>query len=93
MKKILPKIIYFFIMPCSKATLRMERDHAGELSWIKKLRLKLHLSVCDFCVRYYKKLETLDRLMTESQKNEKIQKFKPTEIQLFIEKIKNKIKK
>lgn len=89
-KDLLPKIIYFFIMPCSKATLEMEKERGGRLSLFENLHLKFHLIFCDFCKVYKRKLEAIDNQLEKRAKESKIQN---TDIQNFIKETKNKIEK
>ncbi|PKP45074.1 MAG: hypothetical protein CVT95_09625 [Bacteroidetes bacterium HGW-Bacteroidetes-12] len=48
----------FFKLSCKKATEMVEKEKINGLSFIDKLRLKLHLSVCKAC-RGYEKQSTL----------------------------------
>lgn len=90
MKEIIPKLIYLIIMPCRKATLELEKERVGRLSFFERWRLKLHLHVCDLCSSYKEKIEIMDRYLEKKAEKEK---FENTEIQHFIENTKRKIEK
>lgn len=90
MKDIIPKLIYFIIMPCRKATLDLEKERIEHLSFIEKWRLKLHLRVCDLCSAYKEKIELIDQYL---EKKIQQQKFETPEIQNFIKKTKREIEK
>lgn len=91
MKKIISRIIHLVIMPCSEATLMMERKQLKELSPLRSLQLSLHLHVCKFCAAYYKKLTALDNLLSSQEKSKEKTVFQPDDIQCFKEELKRKI--
>lgn len=90
MNDFISKLIYLIIMPCSKATLELEKEHAGYLSRWKSIRLKLHLHVCNLCAAYSKKIAIIDR---QIEKKTAEQKFQPSEIEHFIEDTQKKLEK
>lgn len=90
MKDIIPRLIYLIIMPCRKATLDLEKERIGGLSFIQRWRLKLHLHVCDLCSSYKNKIELMDQYI---EKKIQGKKFEDAEIQEFIGNAKRKIEK
>ncbi|SUB77208.1 hypothetical protein [Porphyromonas macacae] len=92
MKALLSKLIHILIMPCSHVPALIEQRNAGKLSFVKRVRLHMHLSVCKFCAAYARKVEQIDRLLLKntSRLKEK-EEFKDAEIQWFKERIKEKI--
>lgn len=93
MKKLLGRIIHLFIMPCSHVPILVEQENAGaKLSWSKRVRLRMHLSVCKACAAYTQKVEYLDRLMAKRYMEAKNNnKFEESEIENFKEDLKKKI--
>ncbi len=91
MKKIISHIIHLLIMPCSKATLMMERKQQKELSPLRNLQLMVHLRVCKLCAAYYRKLSVLEKLLrAKENKNEKTI-FQSDDIQRFKDDLKRKM--
>ncbi len=55
MKNIRTKIIQFFILSCPEATLQIEKQLNGEVSLLKKIKLRCHLAACKWCHAYNQK--------------------------------------
>ena len=91
MNATLNKWIHLLILPCSKATMLIERETAGELSFVKRIRLSLHLYFCKWCRAYYRKVKQLDRILRNKRKEYTKESFHTDEIQLFKENIKKKM--
>ncbi|WP_312553469.1 hypothetical protein [Empedobacter brevis] len=96
MKNRLLKILHFFILSCPDATFQMEKQLNGELSFLQKIRLKSHLTVCKWCRSYNRKsyllqeaLQKIIRSDSEKQMSEQLDTQKLTsEIE---KKLKNKL--
>lgn len=63
MKSITIKIIHFFILSCPEATLQIEKQLNGQVSWPQKIRLKIHLAVCKWCHSYNQKCTLIQRVL------------------------------
>ncbi len=92
MKALLSKLIHIIIMPCNRVPMLIEQQNAGKLSFMKKIRLRMHLYICKLCAAYALKVKQIDRLLSEelSEERKKI-KFKEVDIQHFKEETKRKI--
>ena len=86
------EIVHWLVMPCSKATLSMEKKNAGEISSAENLRLKAHLKVCKWCRAYNQKLHFVDQSLKNMLHHQSSYEIKPTEIQDFKEQLKEKLK-
>lgn len=42
------------MLSCHKATLLIEKSHARPLSFVERVKLKMHLAMCDKCAGYQK---------------------------------------
>ena len=92
MKALISKLIHIVIMPCSHVPLQIECERAGSLSFVKRFRLRMHLSVCKWCAAYAKKVEQIDRLLTKKTLDDKKKlHFEKTEIQQFKDKVRKNI--
>ncbi len=92
MKALLNKLIHMFIMPCSRVPMLVEQQNAGKLSFVKKIRLRMHLYVCKFCAAYALKVEQIDRLLSKKLSEErKKTSLKKIDLQHFKEDTKKKI--
>lgn len=89
----LSKIIHFLLMPCSEATLYLEKQKAGQISLWQNWRLKGHLIICKWCRAYNKKIELLDSVLKNKIKASINANFKESEIQDFKNRIKENLKK
>jgi len=84
------KILHILFLPCSEATLLMEKRNAHSISSKENRKLSLHLMICKWCKMYNKKLVLLDSVFkkTFSQKNAEIDEV---EIQDFKNKMIEKL--
>ncbi|MDR6403554.1 hypothetical protein J2781_000458 [Chryseobacterium geocarposphaerae] len=84
----LKKIIHIIFLPCSEATLLMEKRNAENISPKENWKLNLHLKICKWCRAYKEKLEILDDILKRKfyQEQEK-QTINDSEIQGFKNKI------
>ena len=51
------------IVPCQEATLLMSKAMDDKLSFKERFDLRLHLMVCDLCVRFLKQVRGLRKLV------------------------------
>lgn len=94
MKKLIGKLIYLLIMPCSKIPTLVEQQQAGILPWRKKMHLRLHINACKWCAIYQQKVLQIDSALKKRiEKEQKKIHFTNTEIQSFKNKIKEKVEK
>jgi hypothetical protein len=87
----LKKLIHIIFLPCSEATLLMEKHSAGNISPKENRRLKLHLKICKWCRAYKQKLEILDDILKNKRSQEGTVKINNSEIQEFKENILKKL--
>lgn len=87
------KIIHWFILPCSKITCQIEKKQAGKATFIQRLQIALHLSVCKFCNAYNKKVIMLDVAMNKIIKREKETQIENFDEQEFKSRLKKNLKK
>lgn len=71
MKALISRLIHIIIMPCSHVPLQIEQQRAGELPFVKRMRLRAHLAVCKWCAAYAKKVEMIDGLLTKKASEDK----------------------
>ncbi len=84
------KILHTLFLPCSEATLLMEKRNAQSISAKENRKLSLHIMICKWCKAYNEKLKMLDKLFekTFSQKETEINE---SEIQNFKNKMIDKL--
>lgn len=83
----LKKLIHIIFLPCSEATLLMEKRNADDISPKENWKLNLHLKICKWCRAYKEKLEILDDILKRKLSQEKEIKINDSEIQGFKEKL------
>ncbi|GEM65462.1 hypothetical protein SF1_34440 [Sphingobacterium faecium NBRC 15299] len=88
----LKRMIHFLLLPCSQTTLLIEMQQSGQLSFIQKLRLKLHLAICKWCRAYQKKSAYLDKILLKNIHKENIEIINDFDIEQLKGKIREKIK-
>ncbi|NIM35837.1 MAG: hypothetical protein GTN67_10835 [Hydrotalea flava] len=54
------KVMRSLMVSCLKATELIEKKSLMPLSWTEKIKLKLHLSLCDLCVHYQHQSKVID---------------------------------
>ncbi len=57
------KIVHIIIYSCRKATELIDKRSVMGLSWIEKVRLFMHKSLCDACTTYEKQSGLIDRFL------------------------------
>lgn len=84
------KILHILFLPCSEATLLMEKRNAQTISPKENRRLSLHIAVCKWCKAYNEKLKLLDKVFrkTLTERNAEINE---SEIQDFKNKMIEKL--
>lgn len=83
----LEKIIHIIFLPCSEATLLMEKRNADNISSKENWKLNLHLKICKWCRAYKQKLEILDEILKRKISKEEKNEINTSEIQSFKEKV------
>jgi hypothetical protein len=83
----LKKLIHILFLPCSEATMLMEKRNAGTISSKENRKLSMHLKICKWCRAYKEKLEILDEILKRKLLNEQKDKINDSEIQDFKEKM------
>lgn len=83
----LKKLIHIIFLPCSEATLLMEKRNAENISSKENWKLSLHLKICKWCRAYKQKLEILDDILKRKLSQENSTKINDSEIQSFKDKI------
>ncbi len=79
----LKKLIHLIFLPCSTATLLMEKRNAGSISQKEDRKLSMHLRICKWCRAYQKKLEILDEIMKKTFVQKENDKINDSDIQGF----------
>jgi hypothetical protein len=87
----LKKFIHLLFLPCSEATLLMEKQNAGAISKTENRRLMLHLKICKWCRAYQQKLKILDDILKRKCSHKKEDEINPSDIQQFKNKIAEKL--
>lgn len=85
------KIIHVFFLPCSTATLLLEKRNAKNISQKENWQLSMHLKICKWCKAYEEKLKILDSLLKKRLFKEDENKLNESEIEDFKNKILKKI--
>ena len=83
----LKKLIHILFLPCSEATMLMEKRNAGNISSKENRKLSMHLKICKWCRAYKEKLEILDEILKRKLLNGQKDKINDSEIQDFKEKM------
>lgn len=85
------KIIHLIFLPCSEATLLMEKRNAENISSKENWKLSMHLKLCKWCRAYKEKLEILDHILKRKLSREEKFEINNSEIQSFKDNIFNKL--
>lgn len=83
----LKKLIHIIFLPCSEATMLMEKRNAENISPKENRKLSLHLAICKWCRAYKEKLEMLDRMLKRKLSNENQVEINESDIQYVKEKV------
>lgn len=84
------KILHILFLPCSEATLLMEKRNAHSISPKENRKLSLHIMICKWCKMYNEKLKVLDSIF-EKTLSEKKTEINESEIQDFKNKMIDKL--
>lgn len=57
----------FFNTTCKKATELVEKEKYDQISWLEKMKMKFHLSVCKACHSYKKKSALIDDFFAKNE--------------------------
>lgn len=85
------KIIHIFFLPCSTATLLMEKRNAKNISPKENWQLSMHVMICKWCKAYEEKLKILDSILKKKWFGEEKNDLNDTDIQEFKDKIFRKL--
>lgn len=83
----LKKFIHILFLPCSEATLLMEKRNANSISPKENWKLSMHLMICKWCKAYEKKLKILDDILKRKLFHKEENKINEYDIQLFKDKM------
>jgi len=83
----LKKFIHILFLPCSEATLLMEKRNANSISPKEDWKLSMHLRICKWCRAYKEKLEILDDILKRKLSREEKVEINDSEIQSFKDKM------
>ncbi|OCA78912.1 hypothetical protein BBH99_20325 [Chryseobacterium contaminans] len=84
------KILHILFLPCSEATLLMEKRNAQTISAKERRRLNLHIAICKWCKAYNEKMKLLDKIFRKTF-SEKDTEINEVEIQDFKNKMLDKL--
>jgi len=85
------KIIHIFFLPCSTATLLMEKRNAKNISPKENWQLSMHVMICKWCKAYQEKVEILDSILKKKWFGEEEADVNTAEIQNFKDKVFRKL--
>ncbi|MFP3594178.1 hypothetical protein [Chryseobacterium sp. SIMBA_038] len=83
----LKKFIHILFLPCSEATLLMEKRNANSISPKEDWKLSMHLKICKWCRAYKEKLEILDDILKRKLSREEKIEINDSEIQSFKDRV------
>jgi len=87
---VIKKILHILFLPCSEATLLMEKKNAQSISAKENRKLSVHLMMCKLCSMYNEKLALLDKVFKKTF-SEKETEINDSEIQDFKNKMIDKL--
>ncbi|RKO69426.1 hypothetical protein D7322_21945 [Sphingobacterium puteale] len=79
-------------MPCRQATLLMEKRNTNSITSLQKIRLNAHLMICKWCRAYSRKINVMEDAMKKIFTQDVPDRFNKTDLQLFKDKLKEKLK-
>ncbi|KPE53047.1 hypothetical protein [Chryseobacterium indologenes] len=83
----LRKFIHILFLPCSTATMLMEKRNAETISRKENWQLSMHLKICKWCRAYESKLKILDDILKRKLAQKESDQINDSEIQCFKEKV------
>jgi hypothetical protein len=87
----LRKFIHILFLPCSQATMLMEKRNAHLISRKEDWRLSLHLKICKWCRAYEEKLRILDDILKRKLSQKENTEINDSDIQGFKNKVLEKL--
>lgn len=87
----LRKLIHILFLPCSKATMLMEKRNANTISQKEDWQLSMHLKICKWCRAYEEKLKILDDILKRKLSRKEKTEINESDIQDFKNKILEKL--
>lgn len=84
------RFIHLLFLPCSEATLLLEKRNANSISRKEDWKLSMHLKICKWCKAYEKKLKILDEILKRKLFQDKKTEINDIDIQSFKDKMMNK---
>ena len=57
------------MLSCKKATLLIERNHAMPLSFMDRVKLKMHIAMCDKCAGYQKQSLIIENALKSNRQS------------------------
>ncbi len=57
-------------LTCNKATEMVEKEKVTKITWVEKIKLKLHLSVCKVCQSYKTNSDLMDSFFEKENINQ-----------------------
>lgn len=87
----LRKLIHILFLPCSKATMLMEKRNAQTISQREDWRLSMHLKICKWCRAYEEKLKILDDILKRKLSQKENIEINDSDIQGFKNKVLEKL--
>jgi len=87
----LRKFIHILFLPCSKATMLMEKRNAQAISRKEDWQLSMHLKICKWCRSYEEKLRILDDILKRKLFQNGKTEINDTDIQSFKNKVLEKL--
>ncbi|KFF26153.1 hypothetical protein [Chryseobacterium vrystaatense] len=87
----LRKLIHILFLPCSKATMLMEKRNAQTISQREDWRLSMHLKICKWCRAYEEKLKILDDILKRKLSQKENVEINDSDIQGFKNKVLEKL--
>ncbi|KXH81517.1 hypothetical protein [Chryseobacterium kwangjuense] len=87
----LRKLIHILFLPCSKATMLMEKRNANAISPKEDWQLSMHLKICKWCRAYEEKLKILDDILKRKLSRKEKTEINEADIQDFKNKVLEKL--
>ncbi|PIF44883.1 hypothetical protein CLU96_1879 [Chryseobacterium sp. 52] len=87
----LRKFIHILFLPCSKATMLMEKRNAKAISRKEDWQLSLHIKICKWCRVYEQKLKILDDILKRKLSQKENDEINNSDIQDFKDKVLKKL--
>ncbi|WP_284464530.1 hypothetical protein [Chryseobacterium sp.] len=84
------RILHRLFLPCSEATLLMEKRNAQSISTRENRMLNMHIMICKWCRMYNEKLALLDKVFKKTFSEQETE-INESEIQDFKSKMIDKL--